>query len=241
MEIVKVETALEMAREAWQTPDFDIDKAGPLFDFFMKVEKRQAEKAFGDDLALLHDEISQLTFIRDGKIPLKSGAIPFVTYEQVIKKVGPLLRKYGFTVRYTSEDQGANEQGVLWKLHVRHRAGHEETSSKRLPPDLGSGRNNLQAHGSSDTYCKRYLLVGYLNIVVLMQADDDGSTATKCINDAQIMKLEDMMAGMDMTEVECKGFLQYMGVAHVMDIPEHAFTKAFEVLKAKQRKKAEGK
>lgn len=208
MEIVKVETALEMAREAWQTPDFDIDKAGPLFDFFMKVEKRQAEKAFGDDLALLHDEISQLTFTRDGKIPTKSGtAIPFVTYEQVIKKVGPLLRKYGFTVRYTSEDQGANEQGVLWKLHVRHRAGHEETSSKRLPPDPGPGRNNLQAHGSSDTYCKRYLLVGYLNIVVLMQADDDGAGAVKKVTEEQVNQLLSLKDDAGLSEGQiCKAF-----------------------------------
>jgi hypothetical protein len=46
-----------------------------------------------------------------------------------------------------------------------------------LPADIGKGRNDVQAVGSSTTYGKRYVMSALLNITTGETRDDDGQSS----------------------------------------------------------------
>lgn len=238
---------VEMLQHVMDRPGFDVAKADAFYGFVERMKKDDAEKKFGDAIEELFVRIAGMQFVKDGKIPKGkpdangkyNSFVPFMTYRQVWLKVGPHFRELGLTARFTSKII-EGKTGVTWTLHVRHRAGHEETSDKWCPP-LDSGQmNNLQQYGGADSYTQRYLLTKYLNIVEDGE-DNDGATQPTFITEPQIMKLEDMIAAIEMNDTEKAGFLRYMAVAKISNIPARSFTMAFEALKTKQRMKKEGK
>jgi hypothetical protein len=58
-----------------------------------------------------------------------------------------------------------------------HRDGHREQTTMTLPADIGKGRNEVQAVGSSTTYGKRYVMCALLNITTSEVRDDDAQSA----------------------------------------------------------------
>lgn len=247
-DLVKAEThqvsLVEMLQQVMERPNFDVAKADAFYGFVERMKKDEAEKAFGDAIETLHTRIADIQFVKDGKIPKGkkdehgkySSFIPFMTYEQVWRKCGPIFRELGITVRFTSRAP-ADGRGVIWKLHIRHRAGHEETSEKWMPAldASGTGINNLQQLGGADSYTQRYLLCKYLNIVTEGE-DNDGASAIPRISDEQAMKLEDLIAACEMDKTGRSVYLNYMGIDRLSDIPERMFVNAHETLKAKYRK-----
>jgi hypothetical protein len=250
-ELAKIATEpislVEMLQQVMDRPGFDVAKADAFYGFVERMKKDDAEKKFGDAIEDLFIRIAGMQFVKDGKIPKGkpdangkyTSFVPFMTYKQVWSKVGPHFRELGLTARFTSKIT-EGKAGVTWTLHVRHRAGHEETSDKWCPP-LDSGQmNNLQQYGGADSYTQRYLLTKYLNIVEDGE-DNDGAQPPSFITEQQLMKLEDMISSLDMNETERAGFLRYMAVAKISSIPARSFNMAFEALKTKQRMRKEGK
>lgn len=199
-----------------------------FYDFYLQVQKNEAEKAFGNAFEELMSRVAGIQFVKDGAIPKwKTGenlsdaektrrSIPFMTYEQVWRKTGPHFRALGLTIRFTSRIQ-EGKPGVTWTLHVRHRAGHEETSDKWMPPLDSSQMNNLQQYGGADSYTQRYLLTKYLNIIALGE-DDDGESfgAEARISSEQVLQALERIEYLNMTE---DGVCQALSIKSLETMP----------------------
>ena len=166
-------SVLQIIATLARDPSTDVEKFAQLLALKERMEAKEAEMAFNRDFMALSAEIPHIR--QDGKIELKSGAvIKFQRYETLDSVLKPLEQKYGFTRSFVSEPVAG---GVIVCCRLAHKGGHSITSKKQAPPDTGPNRNSLQALGSSDSYCRRYLTTGLYNIVS-MGADDDGNTAT---------------------------------------------------------------
>jgi ERF superfamily protein len=216
--------------QATKDPSIDVQKLNALFDFKLRIEQRDAEIAFNQALADLLPRLPRIVKDKEIKLGAGKGTIPFASYEQVMRIVGPLLHNAGFTESFTSED---TDSGVLMTLTVRHRAGHAVTSKLRLPPDAGPGRNNNQAIGSARSYAKRYLICDFLNIVFVGE-DMDGAGVTQCITHEQINQILDMLLHCGLGGPKAKPFLEFMGVQKVEEIVREDYPKAMEALKKKR-------
>jgi len=99
----------------------------------------------------------------------------YATLDDINVVLKPIMQRHGFAVTFKVDHQanGIHVTGILM-----HCAGHREQTTLLLPVDIGSGRNAVQAVGSSTTYGKRYVMCALLNITTGDAPDDDGAGAT---------------------------------------------------------------
>lgn len=135
-----------------------------------RMDARDAERQFAAAFVRLQTEMPKIEPTRG--IPGKNGAIKFsyAPFEEIMRKVRPLLTAHGFTITFDS-DFVDGRVTVICKL--QHVAGHK-TETKHAAR-VGSGPINsseAQADGAAQTYAKRYALCSALNIVI--EHDTDG-------------------------------------------------------------------
>lgn len=144
---------------------------------------------------------------RDGMVDLGSGRgkYPFTTYEQMDAVLRPLLSKHGLSLQFWSSAPESKEIIVVHGALIGW--GWQRESTYPVPPDVGPGRNALQARGSAQTYAKRYIADLLCN-VVRRGKDDDGRTTLQDFIDAkQIATLTDLIK---QTETNAENFLKVM-------------------------------
>jgi hypothetical protein len=145
--------------------------------------------------------------------------------------VRPIMHKYGFGLSFSSRVEGGNQMLVGKLLHA---SGHFETSERKLIPDPGPGRNNLQAEGSGLSYAKRYIMEGLLNLV-RKGVDDDGiASGLKLIDAAQVKQLTGLL---DETKTKAETFLRmFVTSAETLEqIPVRDFPRLLNALEEKKR------
>jgi hypothetical protein len=146
---------------------------GQLIALKERMDSKQAEKEFAAAFVKLQAEMPKIEPTRG--IPGKQGNIKFhyAPYEEIMRKVRPLLTEHGFTLTFDS-DFADGRVTVTCKL--QHIGGHK-TETKHAAR-VGSGPINsseAQADGAAQTYAKRYALCSALNIVI--EHDTDAESA----------------------------------------------------------------
>lgn len=153
----------------------DLDKLRTLMDLKREWEADEARCRFNEAFAAFKAEaivIVKSTTIKDGPLKGKKHANLF----DVVVAVTPKL--------------SAHKLGISWKLSkdekdwmevtctLRHAAGHSESVSMGGGPDIGPGRNAIQARGSTKAYLERYTATAILGLAA-KDDDDDGNSAGK--------------------------------------------------------------
>lgn len=147
------------------SPDADIDKLERLLAMQERILAKQAESEFSRSMA---DMQGQMTRIVEKS---KTNNSKYAPLEDINREIQPHLKAHGFSLFFTIEQ---TEGFVTVRACLVHRAGHKECTTVTLPFDGGTGRNAVQAIGSSITYGRRYALCSLLNIST---GDDDGNSA----------------------------------------------------------------
>jgi hypothetical protein len=112
------------------------------------------------------------TEIKDGPLKGKKHANLF----DVVDAVTPKLSAHGLAISWKLTKDEKDWLEVTCTL--RHSAGHFETVSMGSGPDMGPGRNAIQARCSAKTYLERYTATAILGLAA-QDADDDGDAAGK--------------------------------------------------------------
>lgn len=164
----------------------------------------------------------------------------YASLDAIIETCMPIIADCGFSLSAGTDAPQIN--GCIGiTLTVRHSAGHSEQARCDVPLDLTgiAGKTNktaVHAHGSSMSYGRRYLAKLFFNIYT--GDDDDGNKAgsSERITDEQHDELMDLAAkaGADMA-----GFLKYLKVDALMNLPASKYKAAVAALEAK-RKAAQG-
>lgn len=163
---------LELARDS----SFDVEKLRALTEMQERAEDRQAQRAFNRDMASAQAECqavvrgTEVKLIKDGE---SKGAYKYASLDAIDEMIRPIMTKYGFSITYDRAPRQGDGGGFVVAGTLRHREGHEITASFALSLDSGPGRSNAQAAGSTDSYGRKYILLGFFNIV-RRNEDDDG-------------------------------------------------------------------
>lgn len=213
------------------------DEAAKLYSLVVQLEERDAERQFNEALQRVKPMLPRIA--KNGKIKMvkdgiDKGTIPFATYEDLDRIIRPILASQGFTTSFVGED---TEQQVGLRLVVRHSGGHTDRSSiMKAPPDKGTGRNDLQARGSTAKYLRRYLTMDYFDIVT-EGADDDGAKNGH-ITYAQVESIQRYIATCVVdgeNVVKDSLLLTTYGLKSLGELPKTMLEPAFTMLGAKYR------
>ncbi len=224
-------TVLEIIAAAARDPEVDVAKLSALMDLQERHEARNAEMEFNKAFSQMQPMLPRIR--KNGSIDLGKGKpMSFARWEDIDFVVRPILTDHGFTLSFTSEPTAA---GVLMVAHLSHSLGHSRVSKMQLPPDTGPGRNALQAIGSTQSYGKRYLTAGILNLV--FQGMDDDGNSVGFITQQQSDSIMDLMKeiGMDKDPGATSKFLTLVNAKAVREIHKEVYKTAITLLESKRR------
>lgn len=224
----------EFMQGVLRSPDVAPDKLEMLWRMRKELLAEEHREAFDQAFALMAAEMPQVR--RDGTVELtrdgkKLGLIKFARWEDMDRVIRPIMGKYGFALTYTTVER---EKGLLIRGELM-REGHSRMAEIPLPPDVGPGRNSLQAVGSAISYGKRYLAEMLLNIVRCGE-DDDGHAAFEQPISAELVKqLADLVA---QSNTDLNKFLKWSktGAASLADIKQRDYVRLVNALNDKVRK-----
>jgi hypothetical protein len=223
---------LNFVAQAVRDPAIDVAKLEALLRMQREIVADDARVQFNRSFAALSAEIRQIQ--RRGVADMGAKcAYKFAKREDLDAMLRPLMREHGFAVSFRpvpGPNGNLTIEGEL--LHV---AGHSKTAELTLPPDIGPGRNSLQAMGSAISYAERYLTEMLLNVVRCDEDDDGASTADRPIADEQLQHISRLIRE---TKANVPAFLKRMvpGTDRLADIRACDFAKCVAALETKRRR-----
>lgn len=223
---------IAMIERAATNPAVDIDKMERLFKMHGDVIARNAKTAYASALAQMQPELPAI--VERGKIKISTSNVQsYARWEDINEAIRPVLAKHGFaiTFRVGQVDNKINVTGVL-----SHREGHSEETTMSLPTDNSGSKNAVQAIGSSTSYGKRYTAAALLNLTSRGEDDDAKSAAGGFVNEDQIGEMLALIEDVGGARKDAlkAGFLKYMKVEALADIPAGKFKDAMAAIEAKR-------
>lgn len=158
-------------------PNLPMERINQAFEFYERMERRNAKIAFDLAMANAKAEIPTIQKNRTVDFTTAKGRTHY-THEdlgEIAKTVDPILSKHGLSYRWRTSAE-PNEP-VRVTCIISHRLGHSEENSLPAPRDDSGSKNNIQAIGSTVTYLQRYTLKASLGLAV--SHDDDGQGGEK--------------------------------------------------------------
>ena len=163
-----------------------IDELTKLMDLQERFEKNEAMKAFNSAFAAFKSEAIVLirnVEVKDGPLKGKKYADKFATVDAVTAH----LSTHGLSSswRITRDEKDWIEITCV----LRHVQGHSESTSMGGGPDIGPGRNAIQARSSTISYLEKLTLKAICGIAERGD-DDDGQGAGRTQGNADAPKRE---------------------------------------------------
>lgn len=219
-------TILAIIERASSSDDFDVAKMAQLMELKRDWDKDRAAEAYGKAIAEFQRKCPQI--VKERKADAGSLKYQYASFDDVMKKAGPVLAECGIAVSFSTE---ANDKGI--RVTVKMRVGiHAEECTLDVPvPDMKV--NSTQRYGAALSYAKRYALCAALNIVVTDE-DDDAQSAYDPISEEQELELTSFMDDHNLAK---EPFLKWLGVDRICDIPAADYEKAMSGLRSKARAK----
>lgn len=224
---------LAVIERAARDPNVDIDKMERLIEMQERVQRRNAEVAFYDALAVMQPKLPIIT--EKGGIKDRSGKVQstYALWEDINEAISPILSEHGFSLTF----KGRTEDGKFITVGIlAHRDGHRETTEVELPADNSGSKNAVQAIGSAKSYGKRYAAFDLLNITT-RGADDDGNAAgnAQTIDEGQAKALRDLIKVKNKSEAKFVAYLASSArysIAKLEDIHAADFDAAMRELRS---------
>lgn len=210
-------------------PNSDLAKLEKMLDMKERHDANQAKAAFDAAFSQASAEFPE--------IPLngmnKHTQQRYATLKDIIGKTRPVLSKHGLALSFSTE---VDEKHVIVTAELSHKNGHTKRNSLPLPRDAGSGRNAVQAVGSSQTYGQRYTAQAILGLSLGEDTEDDGAgagDAAQTVSAEQYVILRDLI---DATGADEKKFFLAFGVKSedLHQFPAAMFAKAKAQLERKR-------
>lgn len=204
-----------------------------LCNLFERVEAKNAERAFAAAFVDLQAEIPKIEPTRG--IPDKSGRVKFMyaPYEEIMRKVRPLLTKHGFTITF---DNDFADGRVVVTCKLQHIGGHK--TETRHAARVGHGPVNsseAQADGAAQTYAKRFALCSALNIVIEHDTDASDADARNIGGPISEEDAATLRALVEETGSDKAKFLAFAGAPTFEEIPASRYADLVDMLNRKRK------
>lgn len=183
---------IQMIQRAAADPAVDVDKMERLMQMHERFVDRSASAAFNAAMVRAQRRIGPV-YRSSFNTQTSSG---YAKLEDIDKKISPEYTDEGFSLSFGTEDSPlAGHLRVV--CDVMHEQGHTKRYHMDLPLDAAGiagkvNKTGVHAHGSTNSYARRYLTMNIFN-VVLTNEDNDGNNQPvnePSITDLQIKQLE---------------------------------------------------
>lgn len=230
-------TPMDMLNRAVQS-GADIDMIEKLMTLQERWEANQSRKLFDEALANAQGEMPKLTKNRLVNYPSSKSPTGYVTYRhedlaEVIETVKPILKKFGLSHRFRTNQEG--EKITVTCVITGH--GHREENSLSAGRDTSGGKNNHQEIASAVTYLERYTLKAALGLAA--SHDDDGNSGKSAEADTEVAETITQGQADNLSDlIESNGknraqFLRWAKVQRLEDIPATTYDSCVEAIKYK--------
>jgi hypothetical protein len=231
-----VPAIVSMIERAARDPAVDIDQMERLLQMQERMVARNAEQAFFAAMTAAQAEMRPVA--ADSNNPQTRSR--YASYAALDRAVRPIYSKHGFSLSFDTEP-GAPD-GFVRVVCFASCGGHTRKYQVDMPADGkgakgGDVMTKTHAVGSGMSYGQRYLLKMIFNIAV--GEDDDGNRAggekitAEQAADVQAM-IEDI--GGEKHEALKRGFLKYMRIEAIPDLPANKLKDAIAALEAKRNR-----
>lgn len=186
--VTQENNALGVIQQMVTSGNFDVSVARELLEMQKDFMKHQAVINYNNDFALMSKEIPVIAKSK------KAHNTSYAPLEDIVSVVQPILSKYGFSISFTTEQQGL--EAVTVNCILQHKDGHSTSTSLMLPTKaVNNSMNAMQAIGAAISYGKRYTICGILNIATAQDDDNNGfavnakvEASKKPMSDARLEK-----------------------------------------------------
>lgn len=202
----------------------DITVIEKMMGLSERWEANQARKAFDAAVSNAKAEIPPVVRNREGHNKAR-----YADFAAIAAVVDPILSRHGLSYRFRSTQGDRINVACI----LSHKDGHFEETTLSGPADTSGNKNAVQAIGSTLTYLQRYSLVQALGLAA--SNDDDGKAAGMgpTITEDQVGEL---VALIEDVKADKAGFLKYMKIDALADLPASQFKRACDALNAKRSK-----
>lgn len=181
---------MQLMERVAANPAIDVAKMQIVMDMQERLIAHRAKMAFDAALSEMQGEMP--TINQRGRIEIRAkdakgertGAVQqstkFAKWEDIADAIRPILRKFGFALRFRT---GLTDAGLVRVVGILSGHGHREESEFVLQHDSTGSKNAVQAIGSSTSYGKRYAACALLNIASRGEDDDARVGGGKIIDD----------------------------------------------------------
>lgn len=210
-----------------QRTDIDPERLEKFLDLQIKMENRQAEKAFNDALSGFQGECPIIT--KKKKVKFNTTSYDYAPLDEIIHIIKPILAKHGLSYSFDIE---TGEAGSTMITTVYHKGGFSKKSLYAFDAMADGGQmNQSQRRKSAVSYAKRAGLENALGLVTAGEDDDARRAIDNPVTKEQLDQIFDLVAK---TKSDMKGFCEFLKVTKIEDLSEYDAKKAINALKAKR-------
>ncbi len=242
-ELTKVEPqALDVARPAPSVGDMlqaviekgvtaeNVGAVEKIVQLYERMQEKAAEREFATAFVALQADIPNVVATK--AVPNNDGGVryKFAPFEDIMRQVGPMLQRHGFTVSFSNRYEGAR---LIETCTLQHTGGHKRSNDFAVR--IGSGppkATESQADGAAATYAKRFALTDALNIVVA-HLDNDARAEGAPVTKEQAFELERRVAE---TNSDREKFLKFAMSKSFAEIASVKFDMLDQYLSVKERR-----
>lgn len=194
---------------------------------YERQESRNAEKAFAAAFVALQSDMPVI--VASSIIPNRGK---YERFEDVMRQVGPLLTKHGFSVSFAMDFR---DNRIVQTCHLKHIAGHSQSNSFAVRAG-GKADSDTQADCKAATTAKRNALLNALNIVIrqdVFMGENDATIDGEFISAEKVQYLREQVSETGSDE---RRFLALAGVQKFEEITTGSYDVLVRALAAKGRK-----
>lgn len=208
----------------------DLEKLEKLLNLQERWEANEAKKAYHRDMAKFKANPPKID--KDKTVKYKEVKYTHASLANVVEKITAELSKYGLSASWRTQQNGQ----IIVTCKITHVMGHSEETNLSAPADTTGSKNTIQAIGSTISYLERYTLLSILGLATY-DADDDGRSADlEKITEEQAHNIRDQLIELGLEKKEA-GFLKYLGIEKLEDMPKADYPKAQAALEASRKAK----
>lgn len=149
--------------------DCGVDALERLMALQERHEAREAKRAFDAARVRLLSDLPPLV-APDREVSIPRGArYRYASLPQIMSTVMPALKRHGFAVSWRTDETERDIEVTC----VLSYCGHDETCSRRAPPDNRGNKSQVQAGQSTVTYLQRHTLLALIGVVTGDAPDAD--------------------------------------------------------------------
>lgn len=213
-----------------------IEQLELLMDLQERLEANEARKAFVKAMAEFKASPPIVRRSRQVSYERRDGSITSYYHaplEEVCSAAIPGLSKVGISHRWENSQQDGL---ITVSCILTHVMGHSERTTLSAAPDSSDGKNPVQAIASTINYLQRYTMLGAIGLAAEGMDDDavKAGSAPEVITEKQKTELESLAKKV---KADMAGFLKYLEVDSLDDLPASRMQKAVAALNAKGRGK----